>query len=231
MSRQARVDSFSVLRQFRASLATFASIAAVALDEAGTDIQRTLLWLREDRYRYWKAQVQTRTEQYTRAKLALKQREVLERAVAGVRSSCVEERRALQIAERRLRKAEDVFRLVRTYSRQIEKESLDYKGIIHGLVNAIETEIPNACAGLDRMVDSLQRYVAVAPPEMPGIAMESPVDRVLQPCDEPPMEDSKSEIRISKSQTNSNDQDSNDRNADAAPGRSNSKETQNPKRE
>lgn len=172
MSRQARVDSFSELRQFRASLATFASVAAVALDEAGSDIQRTLLWLREDRYRYWKAQVYTRTEQYTRAKLALKQREVLERAVAGTRSSCVEERRALQIAERRLRKAEDTFRLVRTYSRQIERESLDYKGATHGLVNAIDTEIANACASLDRMVDSLQRYVAIAPPEMPGAAME-----------------------------------------------------------
>ena len=94
MSGQARVDSFAILTQFRASLATFASTAAMALDEAGTDIQRTLLWLREDRYRYWKAQVQTRTQQYTQAKLALKQREVLDRAIAGSRSSCVEERRA-----------------------------------------------------------------------------------------------------------------------------------------
>jgi len=183
MSSQARVDSFVALRQFRASLTTFASVAAVALDEASSDIQRTLLWLREDRHRYWKEQVQIRSQQYTQAKLALKQREVLERAVAGTHSSCVEERRALKIAEKRLRRAEDVFRLVRTYANQIDKESLDYKGTIHGLVNAIEVEIPNACANLDRMVDSLEKYVAIAPPEAPGTPSEGIEGSVVQPVD------------------------------------------------
>jgi len=185
MSGQARVDSFSALRQFRASLATFASVAAVALDEANVDIQRTLLWLREDRDRYWKAQVQTCSQKYTQAKLALKQHEVLDRAIAGTRSSCIEERRALQIAEKRLRRAEDTFRLVRVYSRQIERESLDYRGAVHGLVNDIEARIPNACAGLDRMVDSLEKYVAVAPPEAPVTARENIESTVAQPVDMP----------------------------------------------
>lgn len=187
MSTQARIDSLSVLTQFRASLATFASIAAVALDEAGTDIQRTLLWLREDQYRYWKAQVQTRMGQYTQAKLALKQREVLDRAIAGSRSSCVEERRALQIAERRLREAEHKFRLVKIYHNQIEKESQDYKGAIHGIVNAIEAEIPNACARLEQMAVSLERYVALAPPEMPASPAQGLASSVVQPYDLPPV--------------------------------------------
>ncbi|MEN6424693.1 MAG: hypothetical protein ABFE13_04985 [Phycisphaerales bacterium] len=192
MSQQARVDSFSALREFRASLTTFASVAAVALDEASTDIQRTLLWLREDRHRYWSAQVQTRSQQYTQAKLALKQREVLDRAIAGTHSSCVEERRALQIAEKRLRRAEDAFRLVRIYANQIDKESLDYKGAIHGLVNAIEAEIPNACASLDRMVDSLEKYVAIAPPEAPLAPSEGVESSVVQPIDVPvPEQDAK----------------------------------------
>jgi len=181
------------MREFRASLATFASIAATALDEASTDIQRTLQWLREDRHRYWKAQVQTRTEQYTRAKLALKQREVLDRALAGTRSSCVDEKRNLQIAERRLRAAENTFRLLGIYTRQIEKESLDFKGAVHGLVSAIETEIPNACARMDRMVDSLERYVALAPPEMAPAPREEADGSVLEPCTMPPVEDQESE--------------------------------------
>jgi hypothetical protein len=189
MSRQARVDSSAILTEFRASLATFASVAAVAFDEASTDIQRTIQWLREDRHRYWKAQVQTRTEQYTRAKLALKQREVLERAIAGTRSSCVEERRAVQVTEKRLRDAENRFRLVGMYCRQIEKEALEYKGAIHGLVNAIEVDIPNACASLERMVASLERYVALAPPETPMAPREGIENAVVQPCDMPPVED------------------------------------------
>ena len=188
MGAQARVDSFAMLTQFRASLATFASTAATALEEAGTDIQRTLLWLREDRYRYWKAQVHTRMQQYVQAKLALKQREVLDRAIAGSRSSCVEERRAVRLAEKRLQEAEHVFRLVKIYSNQIEKESQDYKGAIHGLVNAIEAEIPNACARLERMVVSLEQYVELAPPEMPGAPRENLESTVVQPCNMPPAE-------------------------------------------
>lgn len=191
MSPQARIDSSAVLTEFRASLTTFASAAATALDEAGTDIQRTLQWLREDQYRHWKAQVQTRMEKYTQAKLALKQREVLDRAIAGTHSACVDERRAVQITEKRLRHAEEKFRLVRIYSRQIEKESLEYKGAIHGLINALEVEIPNACASLDRMVDSLQKYAALAPPEMALDPRESRESSVLQPCDMPPGENNR----------------------------------------
>lgn len=189
MTQQARVDSFSALREFRASLATFAAVAAVALDEVTTDIQRTLLWLREDRYRHWKQQVETCAQQYTQAKLALKQREVLDRAVAGTHSSCVEERRAVRIAEQRLHRAEEVFRLVRVYTNQIDKQSLDYKGTIHGLVNDIEVGIPNACASLDRMVDSLQQYVALAPPEASLTASEDTESPVTQPIDMPPAEE------------------------------------------
>lgn len=188
MSGQARVDSSVVLTEFRASLATFASVAATALDEASTDIQRTLQWLREDQYRHWKVQVQTRMDKYTQARLALKQREVLDRALAGTRSACVDERKAVQVTEKRLREAEQKFKLVRVYSRQIEKEALEYKGAIHGLVNALEVEIPNACASLDRMVDSLEKYVALAPPEMALDPRESTESTVLQPGDVPPVE-------------------------------------------
>lgn len=162
---QARIHSIPVLKQLRASLTTFASVASVALDEANSEIQRTLLWLREDQYRYWKGQLQARTDEYGRAKRALKQREVLDRALAGSRSSAVDEKRALKVAERRLREAEHKLRMVRTWSRQLEKEVLDYKGAIQGLLNATEAEIPNACARLDKMMDSLEKYVAVAPPE------------------------------------------------------------------
>lgn len=195
MSRQARVDSSAVLTEFRASLATFASVAAVALDEATTDIQRSIQWLREDRHRYWKTQVQTRTAKYNQAKLALKQREVLDRAIAGTRSSCVEERRAVQIAEKRLRDAEDRFRLTGIYCRQIERESLDYKGAVHGLLNAIEVEIPNACASLDRMVVALERYVAVAPPEMAATPHESIESTTVQTYAMPPVENERTETQ------------------------------------
>ena len=89
--------------------------------------------------------------------------------------------------------SENTFRLLGIYTRQIEKESLDFKGAVHGLVSAIETEIPNACARMDRMVDSLERYVALAPPEMAPAPREETDGSVLEPCTMPPVEDQESE--------------------------------------
>lgn len=191
MSQQAKVSSFSMLRRFRASLMTFASVASGALDEAGADFDGTLLWLRGDQSRYWKNQVRACTEQFVRAKLALKQREVLDRALAGTRSSCVDERKAVAAAQKRLREAELKLQQVKRWNRQLEKESLDFRGGTQRLLSAIETDIPNACARLDKMLDSLEAYVALAPPEMPTAVGEelettAPPPREEQPESEMP---------------------------------------------
>jgi hypothetical protein len=221
MSRQAKVSSFAMLRRFRASLMTFASVAAGALDEAGRDLEGTLLWLQGDQYRYWKNQVRACTERYVRAKLALKQREVLDRALAGTRSSCVDERKAVAAAQRRLREAEHKLQQVKLWNRQLEKESLDFRGAAQRLTSAAETDIPNACARLDKMLDSLEAYVALAPPEMPAavekdLEVTAPAPREKQPesdtpspavkpgSDGPP--DEKDENRDTKSQAKPNAQ-------------------------
>jgi len=179
MSQEARVSSVLVLKQLRASLGTFAETAAIALEEASTEIQRTRQWLEEDRYRHWKAQVQAQTEQSARAKIALKQKEVFDRTLGGTPSSCVDERKALKIAEGRLREAEYKLRRVKAWSQRIEKELSDYRGATQRLLSAVEVEIPNARARLDNMIDSLEAYLALAPPEMPWDAREtSEVDPV-----------------------------------------------------
>jgi hypothetical protein len=45
MSGQARVESVDALKKFRAALCKFAETAAVGLDEAQTEIQRTRHWV------------------------------------------------------------------------------------------------------------------------------------------------------------------------------------------
>ena len=189
MTDEARVNSIPALRQLRASLMTFADIASVAVEEANGDIQRMLMWLRDDRYRYWKKRVQVCTERYTQAMIALKGRQVLDRALAGSTSSCVDEKKAVQVAERKLREAEHKLRSVKTWTQQIEKELSDYRGAVQTLVNTMEVDLPNACARLDRMVDSLDAYVALAPPEMARTTEDRPESSVLQPPGVSPTED------------------------------------------
>jgi hypothetical protein len=189
MSEQAKVSSIFMLKQLRASLGTFAEIASVAIDEAGTDIQHTLRWLREDQYRHWEGQVRTRTEQFVQAKLALKRRQIFDRALSGTTSSCIDERKALKLAEARLQEAEHKFSRVKAWSQQIDKELSDYRGAVQKLVNAVEVEIPNARARLDKMIDSLEAYVALAPPEMPVSAEAKPEVIPVQPYEEQPEKD------------------------------------------
>jgi hypothetical protein len=168
MSQEARISSIPVLKELRASLATFAGTAAMAMEEASANVQRTRQWLTEDRYRYWRTQVQVRSERLSRAHIALKQKEVFDRTLAGTPTSCVDERKALKLAETQLREAEHKLSRVRAWSQQIEKELSNYRGAVHRLASAIEVDIPNARAKLDKMIGALEAYLALAPPEMPG---------------------------------------------------------------
>ena len=167
MSQEARISSILVLKELRTSLATFAGTASMALEEAGANIQHTRQWLAEDRYRHWKRQVQVCSERLSRAHIALKQKEVFDRTLAGTPSSCVDERKALKLAQEQFREAEHKLGRVRAWSQQIEKELSNYRGAVHRLVSAIEVDIPNARARLDKMIDALEAYLTLAPPEMP----------------------------------------------------------------
>ena len=69
MNDYAKVASIDVLRDFRATLCLFAEKAATALDEAAAEVQRTQMWLQQDRYRYWQQQVRVCSEKAVRAKL------------------------------------------------------------------------------------------------------------------------------------------------------------------
>jgi len=193
MGNIARVDSIAALKRFRASLCQFAHTAALALEEVDMDIQRTHTWLQQDRDRHWKSKVRDRSDAYTRARQALSQRQIFERSVQGVPSSCVDERKALQVAEQMLREAQRKSLRVRSWIQQMERELNDYKGRIKGLAGAVQVEIPNALACLDRMVDSLEAYVALAPPDAPKATELATKEGVLGP---PPEESEEDEDKV-----------------------------------
>ncbi len=201
MSQYARVNSVVLLKSLKASLATFSDAAAVALDEVSTDVQRTLAWLNEDRKRYWSNQVHLCADRVTQAKLALKQKNVLDRALSGTTSSAVEERKALAIAERRLREAEAKLSRTRSWIQQIDKMQSDYRGGVQGLVGAIDADIPNAMARLEKMIDSLEAYVALAPPEASVEIDKAAKESVLRPAPAPGPPDLQTLARRLRSRT------------------------------
>ena len=186
MRQQAKINSVVMLKELRSSLAKFAETASVALDEVTSDIQRTLNWLHEDRRRHWTNQVRLRQERYVQAKLALKRRGIFDFALTGAHTSALDEKKALAIAERQLREAERRLARTRSWILQLEKEMSDYRATTQGLSSAIDMDIPNARAKLEKMVESLEAYVALAPPERARSVDEKTSDNVLPSEAAPP---------------------------------------------
>jgi len=164
MSRFARVGSVEILKRFRVSLCTFADTVTNVLDEADTEISRTMMWLKQDQFAYWKGQLRKRSEEFSRAKLALKRKQQLEKTPIGGRYSYIDEKKVFALAQSRLLEARQKMDNIRRWRQQLEQESFTYKGLVQGLARAVQADVPNARAEMDRMIIALESYAALAPP-------------------------------------------------------------------
>jgi hypothetical protein len=162
MSEFARVESVEALKDFRVTLCKVAEEIGVGLEEADGEIQRTIIWLKQEQHTYWKGEVRKRGELMTRAKLELKRKQEQKTPLGG-RYSCVDEKKALAVAQRRFEEAEQKLANVRRWSRQLEEEAFSYQGGIRSLSQMISSGIPNGLAQLDNMIVSLESYLSLKP--------------------------------------------------------------------
>lgn len=181
----ARIDSVEVLKEFRSMLCKFAERVSTALDEAGSEVNRTVRWLKQDQYKHWKSQVRSRAERVTQAKLALQSKQNFQEVAQVTKDSCIDEKKALAQAQQKLEEAYEKLANVRRWIPIMEKEAFSYQGLVQGLGNAVETEIPNACAQIDRMIDSLEAYLALATPVDEPATMATPDTDIQVPAEEP----------------------------------------------
>ena len=94
----------------------------------------------------------------------------IERAAA----SGVEEEKALALAKRRLAEAREKLKNVNKWIRELDRNIPIYRGRIRKMADSVEVGVPNALAHLDRLLDSLDSYVSLAPQaaEPPVTAIE-----------------------------------------------------------
>lgn len=186
MSRFARVDSIEALRAFRIALCRFGEAVGNALVQSESEIQRTDLWLRQDRQPYWRAETRKRAEIANRARVALKIRQQ-QKSPLGGRPSCVEEEQAFAAAKRRLDEAETKQRNVQQWIRRLEEETFEFRGLVQGLRQEIETTLPKMLSRLDNMIASLESYAHVPSGSDPGTtrlpAGDAPDTMAREPMD------------------------------------------------
>ncbi len=164
MAGAARVSSIDAIRDFRAAMVEFQEISRLALGEAEADLQRTLTWLKSDREHYWAGMIRKRNNEVQQAKSDLFRKQLQGRE--GERPSCVDEKKALEAAERRLVDAQQRLEATKRWQRVLDRELTMYKGQVQPFARALEGDIPEALTTIDRMLDSLDKYVRLQAPSI-----------------------------------------------------------------
>lgn len=163
MAGEARIDSIDALKALRSALLKFIEAVDEATLEADAEIEHTLEWVRRDQSAYWRGQIRRRTERVQIAKQDLS-RKRMSFTASGKPPSTVDEEKALAVAVRRLEEAEHKVEAVKVWARRIEKERFVYRAAMGPMRGLIERDLPKAVRELDRMLGSLDAYLALRAP-------------------------------------------------------------------
>lgn len=165
MQPPVRVTSIDALRDFRAALATFRSEAIDALAANDLDIRRAFDWLTEQR-QFWQRAVRELHDEVTHCKAELFRRQTV---LPGERvPDCTQQIKALRLAQHKLEHAEERVKACRRWEPALQRAVDEYQGPARQLGGMLDGELPKSAALLERMITSLDAYVAVAPKPATG---------------------------------------------------------------
>jgi hypothetical protein len=160
MQPPARVTSIDLLRDFRAALAGFRADAQDALAAVELELRRAFDWLAERR-QYWQRQARELQDEVTHAKAELSRRQMV---LPGERvPDCTQQLKALRKAQQMLAHAEGQVERSRRWEPALRRAVDEYEGPARQLGGLLDADLPRAQALLERLVASLDAYVAVAP--------------------------------------------------------------------
>ena len=176
MVHGARLTSIDAVQTMAAAVESFRHDAASALDDLEMEIRRALEWILDDRREFWTHEVRRGWERLTEARVQLQQARTFRR-VGDHDPSCIDEKKAVERAKRRLDIAQEKVEAVRHWAHAIERVVNEYRASRAQLIGWLDTDAPRALAALKRMAAALEAYVAMeAPPDMQsGIAAVSAV--------------------------------------------------------
>jgi hypothetical protein len=162
MTSGAHVGSLAAVRDFRAAMLVFLHDAREALGSQEMELRRTLEWLLEAEPARWQQEVRHSQDLVTEAKIEL-ERCRHTKLPGGETPSCIEERKLLERARRRLEHAEDKVEAVRKWGRAFELETAEYNTRAQQLSDLVEADFAEALSTLDRVLEALDAYVAQSP--------------------------------------------------------------------
>ncbi len=159
MSDSANVRSLEALERLRSALIQVQHALAATLEEIGAKCQHFLHWLESDAPEHWRAEIRKAFDAVAEARVALERCRM--NRVAGHQPSCVEERKALERARRRLEFCQQQLERTRRWHIAARHETDEFHGRLGSLRQAVENGIPKAVTVLERMIAALEEYLAV----------------------------------------------------------------------
>ncbi len=180
MSDQADVRSLEQLKNLRVAFALFSEDALAGLGAIDAEIKRTLQWLRHDRREYWSQQMKLRREALASAQAELFRRKLAKTPEYSPAMS--EQKEAFRVAEARLREAEAKVIVVKKWEPALQQMALEYRATIRRIKAIASGDAPRAMALLQRLIDTLEAYLAIPVPTRPagGAGFEPVADAFFQ---------------------------------------------------
>jgi hypothetical protein len=157
---QARLTRIDAAEEMAAAVDAFRNEAMAAIEMLDMEIRRALEWIHHDRREHWDHEVRRGWERITAARVQLQQA-MTARRIGERDPACIDEKKALARAQRRLELAQRKVEAVRHCTRAIDHAVDEFRGARTPLCIWLEAEAPKALATLRRMMDNLEDYVAL----------------------------------------------------------------------
>jgi hypothetical protein len=159
----ANVQSESAISEFRSALCTFIVEARQALAAMEMEARRALEYITVDQAQAWTTEVRRGREKVQECKIEIHNTRTFKR-IANYTPSCIDEKKALAKAERRLQLAERKVEAVRHWGRLAEQAFREFQARLAQFISMLDGELPKGVATLERMMASLDRYFTVEAP-------------------------------------------------------------------
>jgi hypothetical protein len=185
MSTQAEVKSIDTLAFVKTALVAFGHETGQSLAEVEMQAQRIVDWICLDQAAYWKTEVRKAADGVNQAIKDLQHCRTYKK-VGNNEPSCIEEKKALEKAKKKLARAEEKAEAVRRWTPVVRQQFQETGVRLTRFREVIDVDCPKAVARLERMLVALDHYAhSSAPSNTGGGAGDTKHASVARPADEP----------------------------------------------
>jgi hypothetical protein len=181
----ARVTDVAALAEFRVALVEFSGGVHRALTDIQLEVRRAMEWISVDRPAHWRLEARRGGEALAHAKDELAHSRTYKQ-IGDYIPACIEEKKAIEKAKRRLEIAEEKMEAVRHWTVATRHAVDEFQGPVQQLMGMLDGDIPRAIVLLERMSMALEQYatgVAPAAITWEELVGDKPGESVAQPTE------------------------------------------------